>query len=439
MQNRKLRILHIAAHLGEGVGKAVGGIALRDAVCSHEIILLETPLKTRYVDECRAKGANVYIAPARYEFAKMVSNADIVVLNWWNHPLTGLFLSMMPEIPVRLILWCHVNGIYYPRLPAKFVDCFDGCLFTSPVSLEVPYWSTDERKRIATKSAIVYGLGHFNPEGQLCKKDYSLCRPVRIGYVGTLDYAKLHPDFLQYCLAVLKRGVKAEFYLAGEPSDALIESIEKLNLENKIKLLGYRNDILDLLPTFDIFGYLLNPNNFATTENALLEAMAAGLPIITSDGMAEKAIVSDGENGFLVSDPNEYADKVVELLENAETRKRLGLRARESVCNKYTSEVNLSKFHQSIQKVVEKEKRVHDFSGVRGQSASDMFIYFCPPRAQDIFKDILTDTTDKYKSLEAKIKELGAVFKTDKKGSPLQFLKYYPNDGNLKKICEMLR
>ena len=58
-------MLHIAAHLGEGVGKAIGGIALSDKVYAHDVLLLEEPLKTSYVDQCKASGVGIYISPPK--------------------------------------------------------------------------------------------------------------------------------------------------------------------------------------------------------------------------------------------------------------------------------------------------------------------------------------------------------------------------------------
>lgn len=435
-QNKRIEVLHIAAHLGEGVGKAIGGIALCDREYEHEVVLLESPKKMAYVEACRSRGVKVYIEPAPQTFEGLATSADVVVLSWWNHPLAIPVLRKLADLPIRVVLWCHVNGLYYPVLPPNFVSMFDGCMFTSPVTQELPYWTEKDREQFGKVGKIVYGLGNFTPKTQPCKVDYTLNKPLRIGYVGTLDYAKMHPDFMQYCRAVLASGIHAEFIFAGEPSEVLIKDARKLGLEGNVKFLGYRTDIPHLLPEFDIFGYLLNPNNFATTENALLEAMAAGLPVVVSDGSVERAIVNDGVTGLLARNPEDYVGRITALVTDESLRQKLGVRARRTVCAKYSASANLVSFRQAIGNVLQKEKVRHAFHDVIGKTEGESFLVFCPPKAREIFqRAVACQNENEYKYIKDEARTLGEVFKTDKKGAPLQFLKYFPDDYYLQKIC----
>ena len=167
MRGRPCRILHIADHMGGGVGKALSGIASFDAVSSefvHRILMLEQPEKTRFIDICREHDVPVDVARDEMDVSEAMRESDIVQLEWWHHPCMAGFLSRFPTIPARLLIWSHVSGCYYPyispellRLPHKFV-------FTSRYSYENPYWDSDTRRWASEHCAIVNSSGGFERE-----------------------------------------------------------------------------------------------------------------------------------------------------------------------------------------------------------------------------------------------------------------------------------
>ncbi len=434
----KSKILHIAAHMGEGVGKAISGLAIADTSNEHEIILVDEPNKTNFIDYARNNGISVIVCPENSLLTERISDCDIVVTSWWNHPSMVPILHKFCDIPARLLLWSHVNGLKYPQLAAKFASIFDLCLFTSPISLRPPHWTDGETADIQRKSELVYGMGEFKPREQPFKNIYKLHDPIRIGYVGTLNYAKLHPDFMTYCKTVLNRGINACFALAGEASPLLIESVKRENLSDRFELLGFRNDIPELLTTFDVFGYLLNPNNFATTENALLEAMAAGLPIITGNSEAERTIIADGKNGFTVTNAIEYAKRIAELAQNLELRTKIGNGARESVCEKYDVVNNVKRFNNAVTRTMEKNKTTHDFSSALGSTPFEYFLTSCPANVRSVFTEAADcNSSERFCQLKEKAITFDDLFKTNRKGSAFQFLSYFPSNIKLKKICEL--
>ena len=68
---------------------------------------------------------------------------------------------------------------------------------------------------------------------------------------------------------------------------------------------GVTSDVPCLLETFDVFGYLLRRDTFATTENAVLEAMAAGLPVVMPREPLGRYILGE-DGGILIDAPEEY-------------------------------------------------------------------------------------------------------------------------------------
>lgn len=98
--------------------------------------------------------------------------------------------------------------------------------------------------------------------------------------------------------------------------------VAKLNLEDNIEFLGNRNDVAELLAESDIF---VLPSRFEGTPLTLLEAMASGLPVITSKIPGCIEIINDEENGLFFESENidELAQKILYLAKNPALMKKL--------------------------------------------------------------------------------------------------------------------
>lgn len=435
-----MRIVHITAHMGAGAGKAISGLAISDKCYQHSIILLQEPNKIEHIDRCVKHGIKVLITPKDELFESEISGADVVVINWWHHPIVYEALMKISVMDTRVLLWSHVNGLNYPKLNIDFLRVFDACLFTTKASLENVYLSMDSHKEIKEKSALVYGMGDFVPCLFPKKECYALCEKIIIGYVGTLDYAKIHPDFVKWIKNVSEIDDRIQFEIAGDCLPEILEDIMKADLSDHVDILGFRKDIPELLKTFDLFMYPLNECNFATTENALLEAMAAGLPIIASNGIIENTIIENGKNGILVSNEDEFAEKLIELLQSEEQRKMLGMNARKAVVSTYDVNINLSKFHKMIEYVMKKNKELHRFNEVVGRCAFDWFLNGCGEKEKEIFTRAIVNDRDtlEYDEYLKKISALKQIYKGKSKGSALQFFNLYPTDEKLEKIVMMM-
>jgi glycosyltransferase involved in cell wall biosynthesis len=118
----------------------------------------------------------------------------------------------------------------------------------------------------------------------------------------------------------------------------LLSKIEKAGLTNKIKLMGFVNDIDSLLASADVCLIpSLMKDPFPTT---VLEAMSAGKPIIaTNHGGAVEAI-RDGISGCLIepNNPKQFAQTIRQLIENPALCNRLGKEAKADFETRFTLE-----------------------------------------------------------------------------------------------------
>jgi glycosyltransferase involved in cell wall biosynthesis len=154
-----------------------------------------------------------------------------------------------------------------------------------------------------------------------------------------LSLARLHE---QKGLDVLLRAAvelpDARFVLAGEgPERGRLERLARqLGIAERVVLLGTRRDTPELLAACDV---LALPSRYEGLPLVLLEAMAAGVPLVASNIPGVDELIVSGENGLLVEpgDPGALAREIRRLLDDRELRRQLALRARATVEQRYAA------------------------------------------------------------------------------------------------------
>lgn len=157
-------------------------------------------------------------------------------------------------------------------------------------------------------------------------------RPIVLT-TARLDAQKGHPVLLR--AAVELPGVV--FALAGEGPDraALEAQAASLGIEGRVVFLGHRTDVPELLSACDVFAL---PSLFEGSSLAVLEAMAARRPVVSSAIGGTDELIADGEDGLLVppGDTGALATALRRLLDDAALRSALAHRARERVERDFT-------------------------------------------------------------------------------------------------------
>ncbi|MDR1923967.1 MAG: glycosyltransferase family 4 protein [Planctomycetaceae bacterium] len=417
-----MKILHITAHLGGGIGRAYSGITRESERfgCSHEIILLERAEKSFFVERVKENGCAVYVEPSLQEIAKIMRNADIVQINWWHHPLMAKFLYEFPNVPVRLVGWVHVSGCTYPHLRADFLRKFEQIFFTTSYSYEnaeVADWVNGDGKN---KTSIIYGMGDASRFFNITKEPHS---GFRIGYLGTLEFSKLHPAFVEYCASAAKVADDIKFVMIGDNSnkEKILNQADQYNIADRFEFRGFCEDVGEELSRLDCVGYLLNPYHFGATENVILETMAAGVPVILMNQNTEKYIVENNKSGFLIYNSDEYRAVVELLYRDQNERNRIAQNARDRIKTNYSIEANTKKLYSFYDNITQCDKRIVTFCDIFGESPSDWFLYFVG-QERAIFNE---------KFHENKLDKLPEIFKGESKSSIKHFAKYFTEDEKL--------
>jgi glycosyltransferase involved in cell wall biosynthesis len=178
------------------------------------------------------------------------------------------------------------------------------------------------------------------------RKDLGLDRDsFIIGSLGRLTEQKDYQTLIRAAAEALKDNVALEFIVAGEGElkSALISECRDLGIENRFHFLGFRSDKEKILKLMSVF--VLSSLDEGLPM-AMLEAMAAGLPIVTTPVGGIPKVIKPGENGLFIDPGNveQLKKNLLVLAGNSATREKLGRRGLETVKGEYSIEEMARKY-----------------------------------------------------------------------------------------------
>jgi glycosyltransferase involved in cell wall biosynthesis len=148
-----------------------------------------------------------------------------------------------------------------------------------------------------------------------------------VGIVGRLQRHKGHLEFLEVARRLLPRHPEVRFVVVGEATrgedeeaNEILDRFQAAGLGDRMILTGYRDDVPDLLGAMDVF---LFPTHAEAFGLVIVEAMAMGVPVVSSNCDGVPDIVEEGRTGYLVDPTNvEALTAAVELLLADPTRRQ---------------------------------------------------------------------------------------------------------------------
>lgn len=265
-------------------------------------------------------------APSEAELDNIIAHSDIVQVSWWNN--TDLYKLFMKGIPAaRLVGWFHVGGQAAPQvITNKLVDYFDLSIACSPFTYSHPAFQSLHPEERDQRCAMVYGATDLNRVSTVEPRQHD---GFNIGYIGTVDFIKMHPDYVKMSA---QSGISAAQFLlcgSGEAIPQIMSEASNLGVTENFKYLGYVEDIASFLSILDVYGYPLREDTYAASEMNLQEVMYAGVPCVVLPSGGIKDLVIHNHTGLVCSSTQEYSEALRYLYENSSERIRLGQNARE--------------------------------------------------------------------------------------------------------------
>ncbi|MFQ5641938.1 MAG: glycosyltransferase family 4 protein [bacterium] len=196
--------------------------------------------------------------------------------------------------------------------------------------------------------------GHYSaPTKQNVKADFGITNgEILIGTACRLEPRKGLDYLLRAAKELTRKYSNIRFLIAGDgfKKDELLLEVEKLNLADSVRFLGFRDDIHNFLSVLDIFTLT---SLWEGLPRVLVQAAAVGKPIVTFDIEGATEIVKNGVNGFVVPVKNvsELVDKISYLIENPEQANYMGESGKDIVGDAWDAEImkaKISKLYDEI-------------------------------------------------------------------------------------------
>ena len=194
-----------------------------------------------------------------------------------------------------------------------------------------------ERRQVRLIPSSGVDIEQFRPEP---RKAFDR---VRIGFVGRLLEDKGIREFVAAAREVLARYSDIEFVAAGAPDTGNPASVSDAELtvwiaEGAVEFVGQVQNMPEFLNGLDLF---VLPSYREGLSRSLIEAGACGLPAVTTDVPGCRDVVANGHNGLLVParDAEALAEAILNLVEDADARRRMGRAARAIVREKFAIEI----------------------------------------------------------------------------------------------------
>lgn len=330
------------------MGNKVTIISLRDNDVAYKI---DKCVDYIYIPDC--KGSKLKKIVHRFSSVKS-SLSDIkpnAVISFWLQP--AMFAAILAKFMgfksiysergdpsdkeykgflgyLRRIIFCLIDGFVFQTRGAQL--CFSNNIRKKSVIINNPvYLKYDEYDMPQKRRKVIVNVGRLHEQKN----------------------QKLLIDSFKQVSTVLPE-YNMEIYGEGELENNLLAQIKNLDLNDRVFLKGTSNNLYDKIVDASLF---VLSSDYEGMPNALMEAMALGIPSISTDwkpgGVSE--IITNGENGIIVkaNSVNYLAKAILYMIENQEEANATGKRAKQ-ICYTHSTDIIYKKWEEFVIKIIER-------------------------------------------------------------------------------------
>lgn len=276
------------------------------------------------------------------KLAELISanDIDIIHTHGYKSDIIGILAAKKAKIPVvvtphgfenaddiklRLFIWLGCKALKYatrvvPLSPALMND--------------VRKFNVPENKLVYIQNGVdLSEVEKVREHAAPLKKD-----KFRVGFIGQMISRKNIKDLLDVFAQIHVKRSDVELVLLGDGEErtSLEAYAKSLVCANDIHFLGYRDDRLDYLKSFDIFAMT---STLEGIPRCLMEACAMGIPVVAYNIDGVDQLITHRETGLLapLKDKDELERHFLQIIDEPETARKLGLEAINFVNNNYAA------------------------------------------------------------------------------------------------------
>jgi glycosyltransferase involved in cell wall biosynthesis len=372
---KPLRILHVIESLGRGGAERqlVNQILAHDrSSIQSSVIVLNPPLHLAHELKTAGVAITTFDLPRFRDFTRAIFR------------LTAMVKALKPDIIHTWLTRADIYGRIAAMLGGR-IPVISG--IHAPIYAPTMYLDNPQQKR--WKLALIRQLDRWS--GYLAKTIYVGCsydaadstskalsippERLRVIYnsinisnatsnhsgkkiitVGRMIPQKGQIYLINAMPAILAQHPDATLDIVGEGPlrSELEQQVLSLGIGHAVRFLGVRSDVPDLLASSDVFAF---PSLWEGLGIVMLEALAAGLPVVASNIAVLREIVDDGQQGLLVQTqhPQALAQAIINLLADPDERRSMGQSGRRKILERFDINVTVSQWTELYQELALKD------------------------------------------------------------------------------------
>ena len=328
----------------------------------------------------------IVVCPAEGELSERMRGvgADVIYLKvgrirYLNPLVVKKFISIIRDKHIALIHTDSTTETFYAGLAAKLMGIpliwhirvsdeawfIDRILVTLSTKLILVAnairkrfaWLNDHPKMVVIHNGIDLETFDNFPTTSSIREELNIAtHTILLGCIGRIEKRKGQ----EYLISAMRDIANAKLILAGRADEKYLKKITMLcnefNIADRVIYIGYRNNIPSLLKEIDIlvFPALIGEG----LPRVILEAMAAGKPVVATDNAGNTEAVEDGITGYIVPTENisVLAEKLEELVADKKKRAVMGQAGRKRVETFFTIQKNVQRIQEVYFNIIDQNK-----------------------------------------------------------------------------------
>ncbi len=285
-------------------------------------------LKKHKIDIVHAHLARDY--PPASLAVRLHSKTNLVITRHVLFPMTNLHKLVLNNVSKAIAVSSAVESNLQKTFPQEKIVCI-------PNGIEVEKFSNVDHKKLREEFRL--------------ERNISFDAPV-VGTLGELKKLKGQEDFVIAAGEIVKTFPDTHFVVVGV--DNSIDQNYRRKLKRLVKVFGLAKQftfldwIEDTAPFLSALDVFVSPSHSESFGLAILEAMASGTAVVSTETGGAKELLQHSKSGLLteIKNPVKIAENVCNVLGNDETRKMLGRTGQESASDKFGLEKMIARTEQ---------------------------------------------------------------------------------------------